>query len=388
MTVRVFIAAVVTWLSIAGPLEADAKRHFSRTPTPTATPTPWPSPTTALSSTPSPTPAPTLTPIPPTPTNTPVPPTATATNTPLAPTPIATNTTASPTITPTRTPAPLLPTATPTVGNTPTPAPTVASSSSNGGWLVKCPLSHSLPDDPIVFPGLPGTSHMHDFAGNTTTDAFSTYASMTSNASTTTCPAASGDTSGYWIMGLLKNGVRFEPSDPKDPSHGAQFYYRKSNLNAGTVIQSFPPNFRMIAGNSHATSEADNPYLGREIYYGCSDNSESGKPKAPINCSTGIISLHVGFPNCWDGVNLDSPDHKSHVAYPSSGVCPADHPVALPRLIARTEYPVGTDSSGITLCSGPYYTAHGDFWNTWDQQKLDDLVADCLNTSTDCGTLE
>jgi hypothetical protein len=53
----------------------------------------------------------------------------------------------------------------------------------------------------------------------------------------------------------------------------------------------------------------------------------------------------------------------------------------------RTEYPVGTDSSGITLSSGPYYTAHGDFWNTWDQQKLDDLVADCLNTSTDCGTL-
>ena len=32
----------------------------------------------------------------------------------------------------------------------------------------------NLPDDPIVFPGLPGASHMHTFMGNTTTNASST----------------------------------------------------------------------------------------------------------------------------------------------------------------------------------------------------------------------
>jgi len=208
---------------------------------------------------------------------------------------------------------------------------------------------------------------------------------MTFASTTTTCPATSGDTSGYWTPALYKNGTKIEAGGQ---STREQFYYRKNNLKAGTVIHTFPPDFRMIAGNGHATSEADNPYLGREIYYGCSDNSESGKPKAPVNCSTGIISLHVGFPNCWDGVSLDSPDHKGHVVYPSSGLCPADHPVALPRLIMRFEYPVGTDSSGITLSSGPYYTAHGDFWNAWEQEMLNALVAQCLNTSTDCGTLQ
>jgi len=257
----------------------------------------------------------------------------------------------------------------------------------DGGWLVQCPLSHTLADDPVVFPRQPGASHLHDFEGNTSTDAFSTYGSMTQSSAATTCPAESGDTAGYWIMALYKNGVKIDPSSPKDPAHGAQFYYRADNVKAGTEIRAFPPNFRMIAGNGHATSEADNPYLGREIYYGCSDNSESGKPKAPVDCSTGIISLHVGFPNCWDGVNLDSADHNSHVVYPSSGVCPPDHPVVLPRLIMRTEYPVGTDSSRITLSSGPHYTAHADFWNTWDQQKLDGLVTRCLNSGTDCGTL-
>jgi hypothetical protein len=47
---------------------------------------------------------------------------------------------------------------------------------------------------------------------------------------------------------------------------------------------------------------------------------------------------------CWDGVNLDSPDHKSHVAYPTAGpatfsgsstggACPSTHPVKIPQLM-------------------------------------------------------
>jgi hypothetical protein len=41
---------------------------------------------------------------------------------------------------------------------------------------------------------------------------------------------------------------------------------------------------------------------------------------------------------CWDGVNFDSPDHKSHVEYPVNGSfvtsshCPSTHPVRLPQL--------------------------------------------------------
>ena len=334
--------------------------------------TPKPSPTPIATSTP--TPAPTATSIPTVePTATPQP---TATSVP----------TEVPTAAPTPTPDT---TATATPASTPTPAPSPSASptgtpqaSTSGGWIVRCDYSHSLPDDPVVFPGEPGASHLHDFLANTTTDAFSTYESMIGGA--TTCAATLGDTGGYWVPALYKDGVKI---DPTGGITRQQFYYRKNNLTAGTVIQPFPANFRMIAGNGHATSEADNPKLGPEIYWGCSDNSEPGKQKAPINCKTGIISLHVGFANCWDGVNLDSADHQSHVIYPNGGLCPADHPVALPRLIMRLEYPVGTRSSGIELSSGPYYTIHGDFWNTWDQQQLENLVQSCLNQSVDCGKL-
>ncbi len=49
-----------------------------------------------------------------------------------------------------------------------------------------------------------------------------------------------------------------------------------------------------------------------------------------------MFSLHEC--SCWDGKNLDSPDHMSHVSYPASGTfesngpCPATHPVNIPQL--------------------------------------------------------
>jgi hypothetical protein len=49
-------------------------------------------------------------------------------------------------------------------------------------------------DDPIVFPGQPGASHMHDFFGNETTNAYSTQSSMLAGATNCRIPS---DTAGY-----------------------------------------------------------------------------------------------------------------------------------------------------------------------------------------------
>jgi len=46
--------------------------------------------------------------------------------------------------------------------------------------------------------------------------------------------------------------------------------------------------------------------------------------------------------SCWDGKNLDSPNHKDHVGYPAAGpagfdpsryTCPDTHPVKIPQLM-------------------------------------------------------
>lgn len=248
--------------------------------------------------------------------------------------------------------------------------------SGSPGWLVRCSYSHSLPDDPIVYPGRPGASHMHDFFGNQSADAYSTYETLLG--ASTLC-GDQADTAGYWTPALYEDGVKIDPLG----SFGGktvreQFYYRKSG---SAPVQEFPPNFRMIAGDANATSVYDLS----EIYWGCSDNSTEKLPLPP-SCSTGIITLHVGFPSCWNGWQLDSPNHKSHVAYPSSGVCPATHPIRQPRLIQRLEYPVGTTTGNITLASGSPYTAHADFLNAWHQGRLAQLTAGCLNQNVDCGT--
>lgn len=248
------------------------------------------------------------------------------------------------------------------------------------GWLVRTDYSHSLNDDPILLPGQPGASHLHDFLCNTSTNANSTFASM--QAAATNCQIAA-EKAGIWAPALYQNGVKVNPTGV---STRQQNYYRDNNLTVGTPVEPFPSDFRMIAGNANATSEATNPKLGSELYWGCSDNSVPGKPKAPpASCPTGIISLHVGFPNCWNGVK-DPTNDTPNLKYPSGGVCPAGFTRKLPRYILRLEYPVGTTTGTITLSSGPYYTVHADYWFVWDEVRFNELVQNCLNADVDCGT--
>lgn len=249
------------------------------------------------------------------------------------------------------------------------------------GWIVSCQYSHSLPDDPIVSFRQPGVSHMHDFVGAKTTDAFSTSATLVAGTSTCAMPA---DESAYWVPALFKNGVRILPNGG---AKHALFYYRRKGAPTGTNVQPFPMGLRMIIGNSKAKSAAENPQLGKDIIFKCGPGSTTDLPAPPTQCSSGILVVSLRFPNCWDGKNLDSPDHKSHMAYPSGSRCPASHPVVLPRIESFFRYNVGTGPIGtITFSSGPYYTAHQDFFNAWDPAVLQKLVTNCMNAMVDCGT--
>ena len=61
-------------------------------------------------------------------------------------------------------------------------------------------------------------------------------------------------------------------------------------------------------------------------------------------CPDGMRA-QVFFPSCWDGVNLDSADHKSHMAYPigeyNNGYCPDTHPVHIISLFYELFAPTG-----------------------------------------------
>ena len=77
------------------------------------------------------------------------------------------------------------------------------------------------------------------------------------------------------------------------------------------------------------------------------------------NCKDGI-RMEVLFPICWNGKDLDSPDHKSHVAYSDSGLnggaCPEGFDTVINQLFFETIYDVGKYSGR----RGNFTFANGD----------------------------
>jgi uncharacterized protein DUF1996/F5/8 type C domain-containing protein len=241
-------------------------------------------------------------------------------------------------------------------------------------FLADCPASHRLPDDPIIFPGLPGASHMHSFFGSETTRASTTVTDLI-NANSNCNPSI--DKSAYWIPTFYRNDV------PVEPTTGV-FYYLGEGVSDALIAQTqpFPLGLRIVAGNAKATGPDDNT-ISR---WSCLGAGDVGSSHDFVTCPPGsMLESYLDFPHCWDGKNLDSADHKSHMAYPVNNACPADHPVVVPKLRQVMRYPVNGSTAGFRLASGPGYTMHGDFFNAWPADEMARRVTDCIRPIVKCG---
>ncbi|MFC7758652.1 DUF1996 domain-containing protein [Catellatospora bangladeshensis] len=214
---------------------------------------------------------------------------------------------------------------------------------------------------------------MHDFMGNTSTNAFSTYTSL-ANAGTNCNPIE--DLSSYWVPTMYVNDVPVAPT-------GTTFYYLGEGVRDDIIaqIQALPVGLRIVAGNAKATSGDQS--IAR---WSCLHHGEVPPGKDFVNCpSDSMLESYLDFPQCWDGVNLDSADHKSHMSYPVNGACPATHPVPVPKLRQVLRYPVTGDPARIRLSSGRGYTMHGDFFNAWPAAEMERRVRDCIRPIIKCG---
>lgn len=86
----------------------------------------------------------------------------------------------------------------------------------------------------------------------------------------------------------------------------------------------------MIAGSPKRTTFNESDSADIAIDFVCLDSGAKSKEIPKTQCSGGLRAQAV-FPSCWDGVNTDSDDHKSHMSYPEgtnpdSGDCPESHP--------------------------------------------------------------
>lgn len=238
-----------------------------------------------------------------------------------------------------------------------------------GEFVAFCPFSHRRADDPIVLPGHAGHSHSHDFLGNIVTDADTTVEDLL--AGDTTCDP-SGDRSAYWVPTLYAADGAIVPIEH------ATFYYLV-HVADPTTVQPYPLGLKVIAGDARATTPPD-PSPFKWSCLGAPDSSTS----EIVTCPTGSqLELLVNFPDCWNGQDLDSADHKSHLAYSAAGACPVSHPVVVPALQFKLRYATSGEA-GMRLASGPGYTAHADFFNGWESAALANRIR-CLHELVKCG---
>ncbi|MFC7531704.1 DUF1996 domain-containing protein [Actinoplanes sp. GCM10030250] len=240
-----------------------------------------------------------------------------------------------------------------------------------------CAYSHSRPDDPIIFPGLPGASHMHSFLGNDRTDANTTTGTLLANAGTTCRPAP--DLSAYWIPTLYQGDRAIEPKDV--------VVYYGSRLTDPSVTKPFPQGFRMIAGD--AKSQTPTPAGSVNAFYCAGPGGEIGRSADgnwPVCAPTAVLMFHLVFQDCWDGRNLDSPTHKAHISYSYDGTCKGEYPVAIPNLSFLISYPTSGTTAGFRLASGMASSMHGDAFFAWDNRALGERVKNCLVQKAKCNT--
>ena len=245
-------------------------------------------------------------------------------------------------------------------------------------------------DDPIVYPAQPGVAHHHTFFGNTAIDAYTTVDNIRARGNAT-CRGGTINMSGYWTPSMIDTQTG-QPIAPRV----LLIYYKTGfwmYMNDGSQMMPLPRGLRMIAGDSNrSTPDGVGEFVCLTVATG--SQRYPATKSIPTNCQPGDqVWARLQFPQCWDGVNLDSPNHKAHMSYhelntnPSQWIpsrryrCPLSHPVVLPSILYQVQYDLPANPASTAkwrLSSDVYdaaqpggYSMHGDWINGWDTEISD-----------------
>ena len=277
-----------------------------------------------------------------------------------------------------------------------------------GAFRFICNPGQLLFDDPIVYPGQPGKSHLHQFFGNTLANAESTYASLRSSGDSTCNNRL--NRSAYWMPAML-NGK----GQVIRPDYVSIYYKRRPASDPqckmqGRACVDIPRGLRFIFGFNmlnHAAQKTGSGYFNCDGPTGISGHYPTIVAAAK-NCPVGNkLGAVISAPDCWDGKNLDSADHRSHVAFGSYGdwgyyKCPNSHPYVIPTFTLGAWYKVDDtlDRSGSWdgmfnswhlssdnmpgMAMTPGSTFHTDWFGAWDDTVLKIWHDNCINKLLNC----
>lgn len=278
-----------------------------------------------------------------------------------------------------------------------------------GAFRFICGAGQLRYDDPIVYPGQPGRSHLHQFYGNTAANANSTFESLRASGDSTCNNMGNGtaaNRSAYWIPAMLDGKGHVVQPDY------VQVYYKREptgpgsacdpkNLRFHGVCVGIPNGLKFIFGFDMLSGRP----RGQMGNYKCMGagakvvvvrNLEQVKDYCPVGSHL-VVSINT--PKCWDGRHLDTPDHRGHVALPhrerDHGLvrCPKTHPYYMPQFTLSIFYRVGEgdDLDLWELSSDHMYpnlpkgaTLHADYFEAWDNEVKDMWLDNCIGRKLNC----
>ncbi|MER7569697.1 DUF1996 domain-containing protein [Streptomyces sp. NPDC097941] len=266
---------------------------------------------------------------------------------------------------------------------------------STGAFTSRCGVNkqgqHNSDND-IVAPGVSnGAHHVHDYVGNRKVDFTSTNESL--SAQGTSC--TNGDQSAYYWP-VLRDTTRQGP-DANALGGGAEgnkgailvpstvtITYQGSP--AGKVV-AMPRFLRIITGDAKAFT---NGTKNANAHWSCTgfENKVQLTDKYPICPRGSKVVRSFAFQSCWDGRNIDSADHRSHVAFADAGGKCAGGFKAIPQLTMRLTYKTpAAPNFAVDGFQGQQHNAitdHNDFINVMTDQLMKQAVS-CINSGRRCG---
>ncbi len=279
-----------------------------------------------------------------------------------------------------------------------------------GSFRMLCAPSHNAYDDPIVYPGQAGKAHLHTFFGNTGANASSTYKSLRTTGESTCNNLL--NRSAYWVPSLMNGRGKVVM-----PDYLVVYYKRRPASDPacktmGKECIQLPRGLRYIFGHNMTSPANGSPTS--KYWWNCdgpggASGHFSNIAQAAKGCPAGArIGIVLVAPSCWNGEELDTPDHRSHMAYTSYGAdgkerCPATHPYVIPEFTLGVWYTTdGTlDRSGNESADAdtwylssdrmpgmpnavPGTTAHADWFGAWEDSILSLWHANCINKQLSC----
>lgn len=255
-------------------------------------------------------------------------------------------------------------------------------------------------DNVIVAPGVSnGAQHQHDYVGNQANNAFASDEDLANG--NTTCQNQGDKSSYFWPVLRVQDGQNDidanAPGGGQDGNVGTIIQASQAELkfvgNKQSDVVAMPTALRIITGDAKSFV---NGLANANTNWSCTGFEDRQlTDKYPI-CPEGSSVVRTSFfQSCWDGQNIDSANHRTHVDFVEQDGSCSNGFQAIPQLQVRLVYDVAAPQINNGQVVKPFavdsfpdqlhkpITDHNDFINFFDQNTMNQMVQ-CINSGQNC----